>query len=68
MNNANYATEQILEYLLKNGWVSSNCFSSEHVISNIKQIIVNASLSNIQFSTNRQKQTNDSAITYTFTV
>lgn len=68
MNNANYAAEQILEYLLKNGWVSPNCCSSEHVKSNIEQIIVNASLSNIKLSTNLGNQTSDSAVTYTYTV
>lgn len=68
MNNANYAADQILEYLLKNDWVSTNCFSSEHVKSNIEQIIINAALSNIKLSTTLGVETKDSATTYTYTV
>jgi hypothetical protein len=41
MNNSNSASEQILEYLLKTGWVSTNCYSSQHVRADIEQMIIN---------------------------
>ena len=65
MNNSNYAAEKILEYLLKNGWVSTECFSAEHVKSDIEHIIINAAVSNINVSTNLGVTTFDSATTYT---
>ena len=68
MNNSDYAAEKILEYLLKNGWVSTDCFSSNHVKSDIEQIIINAALSNIKISTTLGVETSDSATTYTYTV
>ena len=68
MNNSNYAAEQILEYLLKNGWVSTNCFSSQHVKAEIQQIIINSALSNVNVSANLGSNTVDGATTYTFTV
>lgn len=66
MNNSEYATDKILEYLLKNGWVSTDCFSSQYVKKDIEQIIINASISNVNFSTNLGGQTSDSATTYSF--
>lgn len=68
MNNSDYAAEKILEYLLKNGWVSTDCFSSNHVKSDLEQIIINAALSNIKISTTLGVETSDSATTYTYTV
>lgn len=68
MNNSYYAAEKILEYLLRNGWVSTDCFSSNHVKSDIEQIIINAALSNIKISTTLGVETSDSATTYTYTV
>jgi hypothetical protein len=65
MNNSNYAADHILEYLLKNGWVSTNCYSSLHVKSDIEQIIINAALSNVKVSNNLGVTTLDSATTYT---
>ena len=67
MNNSEYAANQILEYLLKNGWVSTNCFSTPHIKADIQQIIINASLSNVNVSTNLGSQTSDSDTTHTFT-
>ena len=52
MNNSEYAANQILEYLLKNGWVSTNCFSSQHVKDEIQQIIINSALSNVNVTAN----------------
>ena len=52
MNNSEYAAEKILEYLLKNGWVSTNCFSSQHVKDEIQQIIINSALSNVNVTAN----------------
>ena len=65
MNNSNYASDQIMEYLWKNGWVSTNCYSSQHVKADIEQIIINAALSNVNVSTNLGVTTFDSATTYT---
>jgi len=42
MTNSNYAAKQILAHLLKNGWVSTECFSSERVEHDIQTIIDNA--------------------------
>ena len=67
MNNSEYAANQIFEYLLKNGWVSTNCFSTLHIKEDIQQIIINASLSNVNVSKNLGSQTSDSATTHTFT-
>jgi len=68
MTNSNYAAKQILTHLLKNGWVSTECFSSEHVEQDIKNIIDNAALCNINLDP--KGFTFDSAIsqTYTFSV
>jgi hypothetical protein len=68
MTNSNYAAKQILTHLLKNGWVSTECFSSEHVERDIKNIIDNAALCNINLDP--KGFTFDSAIsqTYTFSV
>ena len=49
MNNSNYAAKEILTLLLKKGWVSTECFSSEHVERDIKNIIDNA----LKFSSNK---------------
>jgi len=68
MNNSNYAADQILEYLLKNGWVSANCYSSQRVKADIEQIIINAALSNVKVSNNLDVTTFDSATTYTIPV
>lgn len=65
MNNSKYAAEKILEYLLKNGWVSTECFSAEHVKSDIDSIIINAALSTVNLSPNLGTNTFDSATTYT---
>jgi hypothetical protein len=68
MTNSNYAAKQILTHLLKNGWVSTECFSSEHVERDIKNIIDNAAVCNINLDP--KGFTFDSAIsqTYTFSV
>jgi len=68
MTNSNYAAKQILTHLLKNGWVSTECFSSEHVERDIENIINNAVLCNINLDP--KGFTFDSAIsqTYTFSV
>ena len=65
MNNSNYAAKQILTHLLKNGWVSTECFSSEHVEQDIKNIIDNAALCNINLDP--KGFTFDSAISQTYT-
>lgn len=65
MNNSNYAVEKIFEYLLKNGWVSTECFSAKHVKVDIEQIIIDAAISNINVSANIAVTTFDSATTYT---
>jgi hypothetical protein len=65
MTNSNYAAKQILTHLLKNGWVSTECFSSEHVEGDIKNIIDNAAVCNINLDP--KGFTFDSAISQTYT-
>lgn len=65
MTNSNYAAKQILTHLLKNGWVSTECFSSEHVERDIENIIDNAALCNINLDP--KGFTFNSAITQTYT-
>jgi hypothetical protein len=65
MNNSNYAAKEILTLLLKKGWVSTECFSSEHVERDIKNIIDNAAVCNINLDP--KGFTFDSAISQTYT-
>lgn len=68
MNNSNYAAKEILSHLLKNGWVSTECFSSEILEQEIAKIIDNSSRCNINID--KRGFSFDSAITqkYTFEV
>jgi hypothetical protein len=66
MTNSNYVAKQILTHLLKNGWVSTECFSSEHVERDIKNIIDNAAVCNINLDPKGFTFDSDISQTYTF--
>jgi len=65
MTNSNYAAKQILDHLLKAGWVSTECFSSKKVEHEIATIIDNSALCNINLDP--KGFTFDSANTQTYT-
>ncbi len=65
MNDSNLAAKQILEYLIKNDWGSTNPFDTVKVKNEIAKIIDNTRLTNI---TLLNTNTCDSATTYTVTL
>lgn len=73
MNNSNYAAEQIVNMLIKRGWVATNSYDVNILINDISTIILNASLTNVQVTTNVTPidcvtKTFDGGKTYTFTL
>lgn len=70
MNNSNYAAEQIVNMLIKRGWVATNAYDVSDLIREMSSIITNASIANVQLSTNIDNitKTFDSGKTYTYTV
>ena len=65
MTNSNYAAKQILAHLLTNGWVSTECFSSDRLEQEIAKIIDNSALCTINLD--KKGFTFDSGITQTYT-
>lgn len=65
MNNSKYAAEQIIDLLKKRGWVSTYTYDCTNLVNELSNIILNASLSNVNLS--NPTNTFDSAVTYTQT-
>jgi hypothetical protein len=70
MNNSNYAAEQIVNILIKRGWVATNAYDVSDLIREVSSIITNSSIANIQLSTSVDNitKTFDSGDTYTYTL
>ena len=70
MNNSNYASEQIVNMLIKRGWVATNAYDVSDLIREVSSIITNSSIANVQLSTSVDNitKTFDSGDTYTYTL
>lgn len=70
MNNSNYAAEQIVNMLIKRGWVATNAYDVSDLIREVSSIITNSSIANVQLSTSVDNitKTFDSGDTYTYTL
>jgi len=70
MNNSNYAAEQIVNMLIKRGWVATNAYDVSDLIREASSIITNSSIANVQLSTSVDNitKTFDSGDTYTYTL
>ena len=66
MNNSNYTAEQIVNMLIKRGWVATNVYDVSDLIREVSSIITNSSIANIQLSTSVDNitKTFDSGETY----
>jgi hypothetical protein len=68
MNNSQYSAEQIINMLIKRGWVATDAYNVNELLREISSIITNTSICNIQLSVDQNPSTANSGTTYTFTV
>jgi hypothetical protein len=68
MNNSNYAAEQIVKMLIKRGWVSTDAYDVNNLISNISAIITNAAIANIDLASSIPSYQFSNCDTTTFSI
>jgi hypothetical protein len=68
MNNSNYAAEQIVKMLIKRGWVSTDAYDVNNLISDISTIITNAAIANINLASSIPSYQFSNCDTTTFSI
>lgn len=68
MNNSNYAAEQIVKMLIKRGWVSTDAYNVNNLISDISTTITNAAIANIDLASSIPSYQFSNCDTTTFSI